>query len=132
MLFRSSPVLANVTAETEYKLPNIMDENPGLIADELRRNLVQPVILGNGPKIKKVSREIGSNVRANQQILLLTDSFEEVPDMYGWTKSNLEKFADWTNIEIEMDGDGNKVVDQSIAMGTSLKETKKITITLGE
>lgn len=127
-----SPVLANVTAETEYKLPNIMDENPGLIADELRRNLVQPVILGNGPKIKKVSREIGSNVRANQQILLLTDSFEEVPDMYGWTKSNLEKFADWTNIEIEMDGDGNKVVDQSIAMGTSLKETKKITITLGE
>ncbi|MGZ7236503.1 penicillin-binding protein, partial [Streptococcus pyogenes] len=24
-----SPVLANVTAETEYKLPNIMDENPG-------------------------------------------------------------------------------------------------------
>ena len=128
----SAPALANLANETEYKLPDIIGESPGDMADELRRNLVQPVILGNGSKIEKVSKKAGTNLAANQQILLLTNRFETLPDMYGWTKANVEKFSSWTDIEINFEGSGSKVVSQSIDVGASLKKTKKITITLGE
>lgn len=128
----ASPALASLANETEYKLPNIIGESPGKIADELRRNLVQPVILGNGSKIEKVSKKVGSNLAANQQVLLLTNNFEDVPDMYGWTKTNVEKFSSWTDINIDMEGSGSKVIGQSVEVGTNLKKTKKITITLGE
>ena len=128
----SAPALANLANETEYKLPDIIGESPGDMADELRRNLVQPVILGNGSKIEKVSKKAGTNLEANQQILLLTNRFETLPDMYGWTKANVEKFSSWTDIEINFEGSGSKVVSQSIDVGASLKKTKKITITLGE
>ena len=127
-----SLALSGVTNETEYKLPDIIGESPGQTADELRRNLVQPIILGNGSKIEKVSKKIGSNLNANQQILLLTDHFEELPDMYGWTKANVDKFSSWTSISIEYEGSGSKVIEQSVDVGTSLEKTKKITITLGE
>ena len=128
----SAPALANLANETEYKLPDIIGESPGDMADELRRNLVQPVILGNGSKIEKVSKKAGTNLEANQQILLLTNRFETLPDMYGWTKANVEKFSSWTDIEINFEGSGSKVVSQSIDVGASLEKTNKITITLGE
>ena len=128
----SAPALANLANETEYKLPDIIGESPGDMADELRRNLVQPVILGNGSKIEKVSKKAGTNLAANQQILLLTNRFETLPDMYGWTKANVEKFSSWTDIEINFEGSGSKVVSQSIDVGASLEKTNKIIITLGE
>ena len=128
----SAPALANLANETEYKLPDIIGESPGDMADELRRNLVQPVILGNGSKIEKVSKKAGTNLAANQQILLLTNRFETLPDMYGWTKANVEKFSSWTDIEINFEGSGSKVVSQSIDVGASLEKTNKITITLGD
>lgn len=131
-LTTTTPVLSHVTQETEYTLPNLVGEKPGSTADELRRNLVQPIILGNGPKIEKVSKKAGSNLKANQQILILTDNFVEVPDMYGWTKANVDKFSAWTKIEIVYEGSGTKVVGQSAEVGAKLSDTKKITITLGD
>ncbi|WP_394404660.1 penicillin-binding protein PBP2X [Streptococcus sp. 20-1249] len=124
--------LTTVIGETEYKLGNIVGQSPGTTADDLRRHLVQPVILGNGSKIKKVSVKEGSNVSADQQILLLTTDFTELPDMYGWTKENVKIFEKWTGIEITYQGSGDKVTAQSSDTGTSLKKLKKLTITLGE
>ena len=37
-----------------------------------------------------MSVDIGSKVKANQQVLLLTEDFDAVPDMYGWTKKNAD------------------------------------------
>jgi penicillin-binding protein 2X len=128
----SAPALAQVSTESEYQLPNVIGQSPGETAQELRRELIQPVILGNGSEIKKVSVEVGSNVAANQQILLLTNKFEEMPDLYALTKENMDLFAEWTGIEVTYKGTGSKVVDQSVEVGTALKNTKKITITLGD
>ena len=64
--------------------------------------------------------------------MILTDNFETVPDMYGWTKANADRLSDWTGISIEYEGSGSKAVDQSVDVGASLEKTNKITITLGE
>ena len=106
--------------------------SPGGLADELRRNLVQPIVLGTGGKIKKISVKEGKNLKANQQVLILSDDLESLPDMYGWTKANVERFAKWQGIEVTFKGEGSKVVKQSEKTNTSLKNLKKITITMGD
>ncbi|HFR3332658.1 TPA: penicillin-binding protein PBP2X [Streptococcus suis] len=124
--------LSLLTNETEYKLPDIVGKAPGEIAEELRRNLVQPVILGNGSEIKQASVEKGTAVSANQQVLLLTNKFEEMPDLYAITKENMDLIAEWTGIEVTYEGQGAKVIDQSVEVGTKLNKTKNITVTLGD
>ena len=138
----TTPALETVTEETSYKMPSLEEltkqlglkhqVSPGGLADELRRNLVQPIVLGTGGKIKKVSVKEGKNLKANQQVLILSDDLDSLPDMYGWTKANVERFAKWQDIEVTFKGEGSKVVKQSEKTNTSLKNLKKITITMGD
>lgn len=129
----TKPVVSDANRQTTYKLPNFVGKNPGETSSELRRNLVQPVVLGTGSKIKKVSHQPGQTLTENQQVLILSDRFVEVPDMYGWTKSNVKTFAKWTGIDISFKGtDSGRVMKQSVDVGKSLKKIKKMTITLGD
>ena len=124
--------LDQVTTTTSYAMPSIKDSSPGDLAEELRRNLVQPIVIGSGTKIKESSVAEGTNLDANEQILLLSDKVEEMPDLYGWTKKNIETLAKWLNIEVEFEGAGNTVKQQSVRAHTALKDIEKIKITLGD
>ena len=124
--------LDQVTTTTSYSMPATKDYSPGDMAEELRRNLVQPVVIGSGTKIKESSVSEGTNLDANEQILLLTDKVEEMPDLYGWSKKNVETFAKWLNIEVEFEGSGQTVKKQSVRANTALKDLQKIKITLGD
>ena len=141
-LVTETKALDGVTKEDTYKMPSAeslskelnlkQTISPGGFADELRRNLIQPVVLGTGNNIKKMSVSAGTKLKANEQVLLLTDDLDSVPDMYGWTKENVDKFAEWTGIEITYKGEGSRVSKQNVKVETALKKTKKITITLGD
>ena len=124
--------LDQVTTTTSYAMPEMKDYSPGDLAEELRRNLVQPIVIGSGTKIKESSAAEGTNLDANEQILLLSDKVEEMPDLYGWTKKNIETLAKWLNIEVEFEGTGNVVKQQSVRAHTALKDIEKIKITLGD
>lgn len=124
--------LDQVTTTTSYAMPSIKDSSPGDLAEELRRNLVQPIVIGSGTKIKESSVAEGTNLDANQQILLLSDKVEEMPDLYGWSKKNVETFAKWLNIQVEFEGTGETVKKQSVRANTALKDLQKIKITLGD
>ena len=124
--------LDQVSKTTSYAMPATKDFTPGDLAEELRRNLVQPIVIGTGTKIKELSVSEGDNLEANQQILILSDKVEEMPDMYGWTDENVQTFAKWLNIEVEWEGSGKTVKKQSVRANTALKDLKKMKITLGD
>ena len=124
--------LDQVASTTSYAMPEMKDYSPGDLAEELRRNLVQPIVIGSGTKIKESSVAEGTNLDANQQILLLSDKVEEMPDLYGWSKKNVETFAKWLNIQVEFEGTGETVKKQSVRANTALKDLQKIKITLGD
>ena len=88
----TAKALDQISSQTSYAMPSIKDISPGDLAEELRRNIVQPIVVGTGTKIKESSVEEGTDLAPNQQVLLLSDKAEEVPDMYGWTKSNRRSF----------------------------------------
>lgn len=124
--------LDQITTTTSYAMPSIKDSSPGDLAEELRRNIVQPIVVGTGTKIKNASIEEGTNLAPNQQVLLLSDKAEEVPDMYGWTKATAEAFSKWLNIELEFEGSGSTVQKQDVRTNTAIKNIKKIKLTLGD
>lgn len=131
-LTNPAPALTIVADETDFLLPDLIGKQPGPTAEELRRQLIQPIILGNGDQITQLSVPKGSNVVANQQILILTNHFTEMPDLYGWKKENIEKFGEWMGIKVTYNGKGSKVIAQSVELGRSLEKLKKLTVTLGD
>ena len=124
--------LDQVTTESSYAMPSIKDISPGDLAEALRRNIVQPIVVGTGTKIKESSVEEGKNLAPNQQVLLLSDKVEEIPDMYGWKKETAETFAKWLDIKLEFEGSGSVVQKQDVRTNTAIKNIKKITLTLGD
>ena len=124
--------LDQVTTESSYAMPSIKDISPGDLAEALRRNIVQPIVVGTGTKIKETSVEEGKNLAPNQQVLLLSDKVEEIPDMYGWKKETAEAFAKWLDIELEFEGSGSVVQKQDVRTNTAIKNIKKIKLTLGD
>lgn len=128
----TAKTLDQVTNQSAYAMPSIKDISPGDLAEALRRNIVQPIVVGTGTKIKESSVEEGTNLAPNQQVLLLSDKAEEVPDMYGWTKATAEAFSKWLNIELEFEGSGSTVQNQDVRANTAIKDIKKITLTLGD
>ena len=128
----TAKTLDQVTNQSAYAMPSIKDISPGDLAEALRRNIVQPIVVGTGTKIKETSVEEGKNLAPNQQVLLLSDKAEEVPDMYGWTKATAEAFSKWLNIELVFEGSGSTVQKQDVRANTAIKDIKKITLTLGD
>lgn len=119
--------------QTSYKLANVIGKDPGNTAEEMRRNLVHPIIIGTGSKIAHVSKKVGSNLTEGEQVLLMTNKLTTMPDMYGWTKKNVKKFAKWSGIKIKFKGSKSGTVKkQSLDIGKNLSKTKKLTITIGE
>lgn len=128
----TAKALEQVSQQSPYPMPSVKDISPGDLAEELRRNLVQPIVVGTGTKIKNSSAEEGKNLAPNQQVLILSDKAEEVPDMYGWTKATAEAFSKWLNIELVFEGSGSTVQKQDVRANTAIKDIKKITLTLGD
>ncbi|MEY8443202.1 penicillin-binding transpeptidase domain-containing protein [Lactococcus ileimucosae] len=105
-------------------------EAPGKISDELRRNLIAPVVIGQGTKITEQSVPKGEEVKANSRVMLLTDGDHFMPDMFKWSKEQVEQLAKWYNLKVEYQGSGDHVNTQSVAMGTKLKDNQTITVTM--
>lgn len=134
MLNLTSPTMAldEVTEETIYKMPNVIEQPPGQTAAELRRHLVHPVVIGSNDEIEATSVKKGTPVAANQRVLLWTGNLKKLPDMYGWSEEDVQQFEKWSNIKIVYKGEGSKVIKQSVKADTSVDKLKKITVTLGD
>ena len=126
-----------------YTPGNMVGTNVDQAAQTLHRNLVHPIIIGNGATIKRMSFKSDSDLAAGDQVLLLTEEIKDakttdekeaikIPDMYGWTKKNVETYAKWVGLEVTFDGKGGTVTEQSVRSGEPLMDHKKIKMTLGD
>lgn len=54
-----------------------------------------------------------------------------MPDIYGWSKDDVETLAKWSGITVTYKGsETGNVTEQSIKMNASLKKGQKLTVTL--
>lgn len=116
-------------------LSDYKNANPGNTADALRRETLEPVVIGDtsisGSKITAQSIQSGRKVAANTRILLLTNGDPIMPDMYSWTKAEVKQLADWYHLSVTYQGSGGEVTAQSIEAAANIKKGQKLTVTLG-
>ena len=118
-------------SETIYEMPDLIGGSSATAVETLRKNLVHPILVGDGAKVSKISVTKGTKLKANQHILVQAGKVDEMPDMYGWSKRNVQAFAKWNDLSITIKGSG-KVVKQNTDVGTPFRKKKNIKITLGD
>lgn len=100
-------------------------------ANSVQKSGLDPIVLGDGGKIKKQSVESGTKMLAGEKILLLTDNSTIImPDLTGWSKADVVKLGKLLGVETKFEGDGY-VVHQSIDAYAAISE-KTLKITLKE
>lgn len=133
---RKSQIFQTINDDKKGKIDvgNYVTKEPGTSLDSLRQRTLQPVLVGatdeKDVKISKQSINPEKKVTANTRILLLTNGAPELPDMYGWTKKEVEQVAQWYGLNVTYSGNGNTVATQDITQNSKIKKEDKINIKL--
>lgn len=92
---------------------------------------LNPIVIGDGPKIINQYPLKGNILVAGSKVLLLTNGNNYVmPDVTGWSRSDIVTFCKLIHLDYEINGNG-KVVSTSISTGTTIDLNNKIAISLG-
>lgn len=117
--------------ESKITLADYIGKNPGSTLDQLRQQILQPVVIGSGSVVIKQSIPAGSKLGANERVLLLTNGDASMPDIYDWSKKDVETLAQWLDLKVTYNGDASgRVTSQDIEMNASLKKGQKLTVNL--
>lgn len=100
-------------------------------ATAAQKSGLDPVVLGEGSKVKSQSIDVGKTVLPGEKLLLLTnDDAVTMPDITGWSKTDIVKLADLLNIDVTFEGEGY-ATSQSIEAYATIRN-QKLTIVLKE
>lgn len=111
------------------KVPNVSGMGTQAAVQKLNRLGLTPVVIGKGKKVTKQLDERGVAVVQGSKIFMLTNGQLSIPNMQGWSQNDVAKFASLSGIDVQYKGNGF-VTKQSIPANKSLKNVKKLTVTL--
>lgn len=118
-----SPI-SNIKLDTSYINKKIADAK----TDLTNKNLSY-IVLGDGDKVIDQYPIKGSTVTIYDKVFVLTNSNNIImPNIMGWSSSDVTNLANILNITLEVDGYGF-VISQSIASGTVLSGDSKLAVT---
>ncbi|SJZ40893.1 penicillin-binding protein 2X [Pilibacter termitis] len=95
-----------------------------------RKQLLQPISLGDGTNIIAQSTNAGAKLLPNAKIFFKTDGDMLMPDVTGWSREDLEKFEKMVNVKLTITGEG-RAYGQSVVSGEKIKVSQTIEIQLG-
>ncbi|WP_129044824.1 penicillin-binding transpeptidase domain-containing protein [Companilactobacillus metriopterae] len=122
--------IESTNASSQYiTVPNLLNKSVDDASKEVEKLGLQTGIIGTGNKIVQQIPTSGDKVMSGQRIVLLTNGAMTMPDLTGWSKNDVLKFAEITGKTVQTKGDGY-VTKQSIKSGKVLEDKTKIVITL--
>ena len=90
-----------------YTLDNFISKDVENVVSILENNSINYTIIGNGTKIIKQYPSQGTTVNKNNRVLLLTNNNEyKMPDITGWSRSDVVSFANLVNLDTTFKGTG--------------------------
>lgn len=116
----------------EIILDSYISKNTNVAADNLKKNKISSIVLGDGEKIIKQYPEKGTKITELDKVILLTNSKDiKVPDFTGLSRSEVMIIANMLNMKVDISGNGY-VYEQSKERGTVLNNKETISIKLKE
>lgn len=116
-------------AKEEYKTPSYINKSIDSVANELQSYGIKPIIIGDGKKVIAQGHDIGTTLISGDKFVLLTNtSTYSMPNIIGWSKSDIISLCKLLNVSYEFEGDGY-ATSQSIVVGTNISSTDKLKVT---
>ncbi|WP_119326934.1 penicillin-binding transpeptidase domain-containing protein [Companilactobacillus musae] len=124
-----SPTNTTEAGSQYVSIPSLLDKSTNDALSEIKDLKLQSGVVGTGNKVVQQLPASGEKVMPGQRIVLLTNGAMTMPDLTGWSKNDVLKFAEITGKQVTTKGDGY-VVKQSIKSGHVINESGKIIVTL--
>lgn len=128
--------LESISAETadseETKttdMPNLIDQSTKEAAAKVKDLGYPSAVIGSGDKIVQQYPAAETVLYDDQRILILTDGAMTLPDMTGWSRSDVMKLSEMTGVTAEFEGEGY-VSNQSLDPHSFIETGTNIEITL--
>lgn len=102
------------------EIPEIVGTNTATTMTTLKESGFKVTTVGSGDTITKANVEPGDCVIPTQHILLITDE-PAMPNVLGWSKREIVRFAELLDLQLEMFGSGY-VTLQSVEAGIPIQE----------
>lgn len=119
-------------ALSTYKLDSYINKNTSSVESLLKTNKLNYTVLGNGNKVIGQYPKEGTSVSYLDKIFLLTNSNTDVmPNVVGYSKSEVVILQKLLNIKVEFSGTGY-VYEQSIKPGDKFKSGETVKVRLKE
>jgi len=114
-----------VSQDQEFKVPNVLGKGTNEAKQILKKAGLKPVVIGNGPTVSVQNPPIERKVLAAQNVFIVTDDKKIVmPDMRGWSKSDVLAWGNLTKIDVQIKGSGF-VTSQSLDVGKPIDKSIK-------
>ena len=118
------------TDATTYKMGNYLNKNIYDVKKELENKFKNVIIIGNGDKVVKQYPNKDVVLGVNEKVYLLTNGNEKtLPNMYYWSKREVNAYCTISNIKCNIEGSGF-VYEQSLESGVILKPDDVISLKL--
>jgi len=124
-----SPTKATEAGSQYVSIPSLLDKSTNDALTRIKDLNLQSGVIGTGNKVVQQLPASGEKVMPDQRIVLLTNGAMTMPDLSGWSKNDVLKFAEITGKQVTTKGDGY-VVKQSVESGQVINGSGKIIVTL--
>ncbi|CAJ1186304.1 penicillin-binding transpeptidase domain-containing protein [Companilactobacillus nantensis] len=124
-----SPTKATEAGSQYVSIPSLLDKSTNDSLTKIKDLNLQSGVIGTGNKVVQQLPASGEKVMPDQRIVLLTNGAMTMPDLTGWSKNDVLKFAEITGKQVTTKGDGY-VVKQSVKSGQVINGSGKIIVTL--
>lgn len=114
---------------TSIAMPDVKGKKVAQAQKQLLNKGLQVTVVGNGTKIKAQSVPAKSSLISSARVVLLTAGTKQMPDITGWSRSDVVALQDILGITIKTSGSGY-VAKQSVKAGTNLAKVKQIEVKL--
>lgn len=113
-----------------YTTKSYISDNVDDIKNSLEISKMNPIIIGDGDKIIDQYPKSDTKLNINNKIFLLTNSNEyKMIDIKGWSRSEVNIFANLVNIDVSFEGNGY-VKDYSIEKDSVINSNIKLNVVL--
>jgi penicillin-binding protein 2B len=114
----------------QFTLSNYVSTTSIATKNELDKHKMNVIFIGTGDKIINQSPVSGTKVVTGDKVFLVTNNKNiKMPNMIGWSRSDVITYCNLANLEYKITGYGY-VTTQSIKLGTAIDKNQAIEVVL--
>lgn len=120
---------ASQTKAVTVKMPDLTGETATTAEKAAQKQGLKPVLVGKGSRIVQQSISAGTVLSSGQRVVLVTNGQMYMPNLVGWSASEVADFATLTGLKLATNGTGY-VKNQSISAGNPIDAKESLSVTL--